>query len=112
MLNELKEYCGGDREIMISRELTKKFEEHIGYNINEVIDFFKKETILTIDFGINLESGFKINLYLPLPIFMALLISEVYPLFRELDIKRTLLKFFLIKFWDPSFEKLSTMITS
>ena len=46
LLNELKEYCGGDREIQISRELTKKFEEHIGYNINEVIDFFKKEEVL------------------------------------------------------------------
>ena len=33
LLIELKEYCGGDREIQVSRELTKKFEEHIGNNI-------------------------------------------------------------------------------
>ena len=41
-LNELKEYCGGEREIQIFRELTKKFEEHIGNNINSVIKIFKK----------------------------------------------------------------------
>ena len=39
LLVELKEYCGGDREIQVSRELTKKFEEHIGNNINDVINF-------------------------------------------------------------------------
>ena len=38
LLNELKEHCGGEREIEICRELTKKFEEHIGNNIQEVID--------------------------------------------------------------------------
>ena len=31
------DFCGGDREIQLYRELTKKFEEHIGNNINEVI---------------------------------------------------------------------------
>ena len=29
LLYELKEYCGGDRQIRVSRELTKKFEQHI-----------------------------------------------------------------------------------
>ena len=29
LLNELKEYCGGQREISVSRELTKKFEEQL-----------------------------------------------------------------------------------
>ncbi len=38
LLSELKEYLGGEREIQVSRELTKKFEEHIGFNINEVIN--------------------------------------------------------------------------
>ena len=33
LLNELKVYCGGEREIQVSRELTKKFEEHIGNDI-------------------------------------------------------------------------------
>jgi 16S rRNA (cytidine1402-2'-O)-methyltransferase len=31
---------------MVSRELTKKFEEHVGNNINEVIDFFKNKDII------------------------------------------------------------------
>ncbi len=46
LLNELKEYFGGEREIQVSRELTKKFEEHIGNNINEVIDHFKEKEVL------------------------------------------------------------------
>ena len=46
LLNELKEYCGGEREIEVSRELTKKFEEHIGNNIQEVIAYFEGKEIL------------------------------------------------------------------
>jgi 16S rRNA (cytidine1402-2'-O)-methyltransferase len=46
LLKELLEFCGGDREIMVSRELTKKFEEHVGNTINEVIDFFKYKDII------------------------------------------------------------------
>ena len=46
LLTELKEYCGGDREIHIFRELTKKFEEHIGNNINDVIEYFENKEIL------------------------------------------------------------------
>ena len=42
LLKELKEYCGGSREIMVARELTKKFEQHIGQNIDEIIEFFKR----------------------------------------------------------------------
>ncbi len=45
-LYELKKYCGGSREIKVSKELTKKFEEHIGFNIDEVIDYFDKKEIL------------------------------------------------------------------
>ncbi len=45
-LEELKEYCGGEREIQVFRELTKRFEEHIGNNIDEVITFFEDKTIL------------------------------------------------------------------
>ncbi|MBO8223257.1 16S rRNA (cytidine(1402)-2'-O)-methyltransferase [Prochlorococcus marinus str. XMU1401] len=46
LLKELLEFCGGDREIMVARELTKKFEEHIGNNINNVIEFFKDKEII------------------------------------------------------------------
>ena len=46
LLNELKEYCGGEREIEVSRELTKKFEEHIGNNIQEVIAYFDGKEVL------------------------------------------------------------------
>ena len=46
LLKELKEYCGGEREIQVSRELTKKFEEHIGKNINMALDFFEGKTII------------------------------------------------------------------
>ena len=46
LLNELLEFCGGDREIIVARELTKKFEEHVGNNINKVIDFFRDKDII------------------------------------------------------------------
>ena len=46
LLRDLKEFLGGEREIHISRELTKKFEEHIGDNINSVIEYFKDKEIL------------------------------------------------------------------
>ena len=45
LLLELKHFCGGDREIEVSRELTKKFEEHIGKNIDQVINFFKDNEV-------------------------------------------------------------------
>ncbi len=45
LLKELLEYCGGEREIEICRELTKKFEEHIGNNINNAISFFEKQEV-------------------------------------------------------------------
>ena len=46
LLNELLEFCGGDREIIVARELTKKFEEHIGNNIYKVIEFFRDKDII------------------------------------------------------------------
>ncbi len=46
LLEELLEFCGGDREIMVARELTKKFEEHVGNNINKVIEFFRHKEII------------------------------------------------------------------
>ena len=46
LLKELLDFCGGKREIMVARELTKKFEEHVGNNINEVIEYFKDKDII------------------------------------------------------------------
>jgi len=46
LLNKLKEICGGEREIVVSRELTKKFEENIGTNIAEVINYFEEKEVI------------------------------------------------------------------
>ena len=46
LLQQLFEFCGGDREIMVARELTKKFEEHVGSNINDVVEFFRDKNII------------------------------------------------------------------
>ena len=46
LLMELKEFCGGEREVHISRELTKKFEENICSSINKMIEHFKEKKIL------------------------------------------------------------------
>ena len=46
LLKEFKECFGGGREIEISRELTKKFEEHIRKDINEALDFFDGKEII------------------------------------------------------------------
>ena len=46
LLNELKEYCGGNREIIVFRELTKKFENHIGHNIDQVLEFFEDKEVI------------------------------------------------------------------
>ena len=46
LLEELREFCGGEREIEIFRELTKKFEEHIGNNISNVISFFESKEVI------------------------------------------------------------------
>ena len=46
LLEELKIFCGGSRQIEVSRELTKKFEEHIGTNIDSVINFFDGKEVI------------------------------------------------------------------
>ena len=46
LLLELKEFCGSEREIQIYRELTKKFEENIGSNIDLIIKFFEGKEII------------------------------------------------------------------
>ena len=46
LLNEIKKYFGGDREMLVFRELTKKFEEHIGDNVDEIINYFFEKEVL------------------------------------------------------------------
>ena len=46
LLKELNLFCGGDREIAIARELTKKFEEHIGGNIENLINHYKEKDVI------------------------------------------------------------------
>ena len=46
LLIQLKEICGGEREIIVSRELTKKYEENIGNNIEEAISYFEKREVI------------------------------------------------------------------
>lgn len=40
LLNEFKTYFGGDRQVAISRELTKKFEETFRGSVDEAIEHF------------------------------------------------------------------------
>ena len=46
LLIELKEYFGCQREIQIYRELTKKFEENIGPNLEMILDFFEDKEVI------------------------------------------------------------------
>ena len=46
LLLQLKEYCGGEREVQVFRELTKRYEEHLGNNIDEVLDSIEDREIL------------------------------------------------------------------
>ena len=46
LLNELKDFCGGEREIQVSREITKKYEEHFNFSINKVLDYFEKKEVV------------------------------------------------------------------
>ncbi len=42
LLIDLKLFCGGDRKIAILKEITKKYESHIGNTIDEAIHIFEK----------------------------------------------------------------------
>ena len=37
---------GEKEKFQVSRELTKKFEEHVGENVNQVIDYFRDKEVL------------------------------------------------------------------
>ena len=45
LLQELNEYCDGKRKIHIARELTKKFEEHINGDIENINKIYKQKEI-------------------------------------------------------------------
>mgnify|MGYP001283374172 CR=1 FL=1 len=62
LLNELKKFCGGEREVQVFRELTKKFEQHIDGNLNELIEYFQeKEVIGEITVVIKASNKFDIS---------------------------------------------------
>ncbi len=65
LLKDLLDFCGGDREILIARELTKKFEEHIGNNIDDAINYFKNKEVLgeitIVIKGIYMDNNSEIN---------------------------------------------------
>ena len=46
LLKELLDYCGGEREIFVARELTKKFEEHEVNSLDNIIEFFKDKEVI------------------------------------------------------------------
>ena len=46
LLKELSKVCGGSREIVVSRELTKKYEQHIGNNIKDALSFFAEKEVV------------------------------------------------------------------
>ena len=66
LLKELSEFCGGEREIEIGRELTKKFEEHVGNTIDDVIEFFREKDIIgeitIVIKGINKKRDLKLSM--------------------------------------------------
>ena len=45
LLEELEDHCGGKREISISRELTKIFEENLTNNLSQFNEMFKDQKI-------------------------------------------------------------------
>ena len=65
LLKELLDFCGGEREILVARELTKKFEEHVGNNIDSTIEFFKEKEVIgeitIVIRGIKKEKNEEIN---------------------------------------------------
>ena len=46
LLKELKDCCGDEREIQVSREITKKYEEHLNFTVNKVIEYFERKEVV------------------------------------------------------------------
>ncbi len=68
LMMDLKKYCGGEREIRVFRELTKKYEEQIVDNINMVLNLFENRKILgeitVVIKGINKKEKLKFDKFL------------------------------------------------
>ena len=66
LMRELLHFCGGEREIFVARELTKKFEEHVSNRIDSTIEFFKDKEIIgeitIVIRGIHKEKNEEINM--------------------------------------------------
>ena len=41
-MQDLKKLCGGLREIVLSKEITKRYEQQFGNNIDQVLETFSK----------------------------------------------------------------------
>tara|TARA_B100000965_G_scaffold233921_1_gene195922 strand:+ start:2350 stop:3231 length:882 start_codon:yes stop_codon:yes gene_type:complete len=64
LLKQLSIYCGKERSVQISRELTKRYEESIGSTIEEVINYFQDKVPkgeFTIVLGGNLKNKIRIS---------------------------------------------------
>ena len=46
LLEELKKFCGTNREILITRELTKKFEQHIRSDTDKALEIFEGKKVM------------------------------------------------------------------
>tara|TARA_B100000886_G_C20418014_1_gene490129 strand:+ start:874 stop:1734 length:861 start_codon:yes stop_codon:yes gene_type:complete len=46
LLKEIKDFCGGEREIQVSREITKKYEEHLNFSVNKVIEYLERKEVV------------------------------------------------------------------
>ena len=68
LLVELKIFCGGNRELRVFRELTKKYEEQIGITIDMVINYFEDKKIIgeitIVIRGTNKTKNAEINEYI------------------------------------------------
>ena len=66
LLEELKNFCGRNREILITRELTKKFEQHIRSNKDKALEIFEGKKVMgeftIVIKGIKKKSKEKVNL--------------------------------------------------
>ena len=65
LLKELHEFCGSNREVVVARELTKKYEEQLGNSIEKVINIFEGKEILgeitIVVKGINKKNNFEFD---------------------------------------------------